>query len=255
MSIVILRKIRYNNTVRHKGVFSQPVDCEGNMYDKTGKIKGLCVLGILLLVLSGCGSRLDDGLTEIELAGENEKAGSEDAVPDQTEDTEDKGEETEETLSRKEEDSPEAESVFVYVCGAVKSPGVYELKSGARVYEAIELAGGVTGEAAQELLNQAEVVSDGERIYVPDQEEAEAFQNGTGGLETGVTDGSEKGKININTAGKDELMTLTGIGEAKAESILRYREENGKFGSIEELMQVEGIKEGVFNKIKDDITI
>ena len=255
MSIVILRKIRYNNTVRHKGVLSQPVDCEGNMYDKTGKIKGLCVLGILLLVLSGCGSRLDDGLTEIELAGENGKAGSEDAVPDQTEDTEDKGEETEETLSRKEEDSPEAESVFVYVCGAVKSPGVYELKSGARVYEAIELAGGVTGEAAQELLNQAEVVSDGERIYVPDQEEAEAFQNGTGGLETGVTDGSEKGKININTAGKDELMTLTGIGEAKAESILRYREENGKFGSIEELMQVEGIKEGVFNKIKDDITI
>ena len=225
------------------------------MYDKTGKIKGLCVLGILLLVLSGCGSRLDDGLTEIELAGENGKAGSEDAVPDQTEDTEDKGEETEETLSRKEEDSPEAESVFVYVCGAVKSPGVYELKSGARVYEAIELAGGVTGEAAQELLNQAEVVSDGERIYVPDQEEAEAFQNGTGGLETGVTDGSEKGKININTAGKEELMTLTGIGEAKAESILRYREENGKFGSIEELMQVEGIKEGVFNKIKDDITI
>lgn len=225
------------------------------MYDKTGKIKGLCVLGILLLVLSGCGSRLDDGLTEIELAGENGKAGSEDAVPDQTEDTEDKGEETEETLSRKEEDSPEAESVFVYVCGAVKSPGVYELKSGARVYEAIELAGGVTGEAAQELLNQAEVVSDGERIYVPDQEEAEAFQNGTGGLETGVTDGSEKGKININTAGKEELMQLTGIGEAKAQSILDYREEHGKFTSTEELMQIEGIKEGVFNKIKDNITI
>lgn len=231
------------------------------MHDRTEKIKGLCVLGILMLAFAGCGSRENDGLTEISLSEESPEGviedGSEEDASDQTEDTEDEndGEGTEETSSRAEEETPEAESVFVYVCGAVNSPGVYELKSGARVYEAIELAGGVTEEAAQELLNQAEVVSDGERIYVPDREEAEAFQSGTGGLETGVTDGSEKGKVNINTAGKDELMTLTGIGEAKAESILRYREENGRFGSIEELMQIEGIKEGVFNKIKDDITI
>ena len=78
---------------------------------------------------------------------------------------------------------------------------------------------------------------------------------GLGTEVTGISDGNEKGKININTAGKDELMELTGIGEAKAESILRYREEHGGFQSIEELMQIEGIKEGVFNKIKDDITI
>ena len=99
------------------------------------------------------------------------------------------------------------------------------------------------------------MIADGARIYVPDQEEAEEFRSGTEGLGTEVTDGSEKEKININTAGKDELMTLTGIGEAKAQSILDYREEHGKFGSIEDLMLIEGIKEGVFNKIKEDITI
>ena len=140
------------------------------------------------------------------------------------------------------------------MCGAVNAPGVYEVESDSRVFEAIELAGGVTAEAVPELIDQARTVTDGERIYVPNREEAET--GGTEGLGTkaaGILDG--KKKININTAGKDELMELTGIGEAKAESILKYREEHGSFQSIEELMQIEGIKEGVFNKIKDDITI
>lgn len=79
---------------------------------------------------------------------------------------------------------------------------------------------------------------------------------GAGVLEDTVTgNADESGKVNINTAGKEELMTLTGIGEAKAQSILDYREEHGQFGSTEDLMQIEGIKEGVFNKIKEDITI
>lgn len=255
MSIVILREIRYNGTVRHKGVFSQPADCEGNMRDKIRKRKWACVLTMmaLLFLLPGCDSREKDGLQELRLENETaEKDVAEKETPDGTEDTADKGEET---LSAAEDDARENGTVFVYVCGAVHSPGVYELKSGARIYEAIEMAGGTTADAAQELINQAEVITDGARIYVPDQEEAEEFRSGTEGLGTEVTDGSEKEKININTAGKDELMTLTGIGEAKAESILKYREENGKFESIEELMQIGGIKEGVFNKIKDDITI
>ena len=84
--------------------------------------------------------------------------------------------------------------------------------------------------------------------------EDEAAQ-GAGVGENAVTRGTDSKKVNINTAGEEELMTLTGIGEAKAASILKYREENGRFKSIEELMQIEGIKEGVFNKIKDDITI
>ena len=252
MSIVILREIRYNGTVRHKGVFSQPADCEENMQDKVRKIKGLCVLGILMIILAGC--KKDDSLTEIQLSENTDTGTDSKAASDNTENMADTGEETREEASEGAEDD-RRDTVFVYVCGAVNSPGVYELKSGARVYEAIELAGGVTAEAAPELINQAEVAADGARIYVPDSDEAEGFRNGTGGLETGVTEGAEKGKVNINTAGKDELMTLTGIGEAKAESILEYREENGKFENIEELMQIGGIKEGVFNKIKDDITI
>ena len=140
----------------------------------------------------------------------------------------------------------------MYICGAVNTPGVYELDKDARVFEAIRSAGGMTDEAAPDAINQARVVSDGEQIYVPTAEEAES--QGTG-VEGTVTESAVDDKVNINTAGKDELMTLTGIGEAKAGSILRYREENGRFESIEELMEIEGIKEGVFNKIKDDITI
>ncbi len=229
------------------------------MQDKIRIIKRICVLALmaLVLILPGCGSREGDELDEIRISDETaEEEPAAEGLEEGTADTVDDGEEISGEISPDtEEDDRETGTVFVYVCGAVHSPGVYELKSGARIYEAIELAGGVTADAAQELINQAEVITDGARIYVPDQEEAEEFQSGTEGLSTGVTSGSEKGKININTAGKDELMTLTGIGEAKAESILKYREENGKFGSIEELMQVGGIKEGVFNKIKDDITI
>ena len=145
--------------------------------------------------------------------------------------------------------------IWVYVCGAVNAPGVYELKEDARLYEAIELAGGVNQEAAPEVLNQARVLADGERIYVPKQDEAESYSLQDQGLESNAGTADTRGKININTAGKEELMTLPGIGEAKAEKILRYREEHGAFRSIEDVMQIEGIKEGVFNKIKEDITI
>ena len=234
------------------------------MQDKIRKIKRMCALAALMLlcVLPGCGSREDDGLEEIRLSdgtAEEETAsegtGEDPAAEDGTEGTSDDGDEVSGKVSPDTEEDRETGTVFVYVCGAVHSPGVYELKSGARIYEAIEMAGGTTEDAAQELVNQAEIVCDGTRIYVPDQEEAKELGNGAQGLGTEVTGEAEKGKVNINTAGKDELMTLTGIGEAKAESILKYREENGKFESIEELMQIGGIKEGVFGKIKDDITV
>ena len=134
----------------------------------------------------------------------------------------------------------------------MEAPGVYELQADARVFEAIRAAGGVTPEAAPDRVNQAEVVTDGEQIYVPTAGEAQAQGLGVG--ETGAK-GTDNGKININTASEEGLMTLTGIGEAKASAILKYREEHGRFERIEELMEIEGIKEGVFGKIKDDITI
>lgn len=241
MSIVILIKIRYNNTVRHKGVSHSLQTVRENMRDNVRKVTGLCILLFLLAMTAGCGREEDDGLQEISFGAEStQQTVDGEGIIEGAEDTE----------------TAEQKKAFVYVCGAVNDPGVYEVESDSRVFEAIELAGGVTAEAVPELIDQARVVTDGERIYVPNREEAE--NGGTEGLGTevtGISDGNEKGKININTAGKDELMELTGIGEAKAESILRYREEQGGFQSIEELMQIEGIKEGVFNKIKDDITI
>lgn len=211
------------------------------------------VLAAVFFLLAGCSCREDDGLEEIPV---REEEVSPEESRTEAEDTRGK-EISSESGKSAAGDAESAETVFVYVCGAVNAPGVYEMDPGGRVFEAVRLAGGVTEEAAPELINQARTVSDGERIYVPNRGEAEAYGNSAGmpeGEMAGAADGSVGKKININTAGKDELMELNGIGESKAESILRYREEHGRFRSIEELMQIEGIKEGVFNKIKDDIT-
>ncbi len=137
------------------------------------------------------------------------------------------------------------EEIYVYVCGAVNAPGVYRLPAGSRVYEAIEAAGGMNESAAAEALNQAERLSDGQQVYMPGRDEN---ADPTAGMQ-------EDERINLNTAGREELMTLSGIGEVKAESIIRYREEHGRFQSIEELKQIDGIKEGLFNRIKDKVRI
>lgn len=148
-----------------------------------------------------------------------------------------------------------------YVCGAVKNPGVYEFSEGARLNEVIELAGGFTKDAASTYLNLAQQAEDGEKIYVPSLAELASMspeQTDLGNAKeepsSGETDIAED-KININTANIDMLTTLPGIGEAKANYIVSYREEQGEFQSIEELKNVEGIKEGVFEKIKDLITV
>lgn len=216
------------------------------MQDSLKKIKlsrtfGKTLIFIVFFFFAGCGSAdtEENGIEEITLTDEG------------TEETAEK-DETSENNGEEQADAAE-QTVFVYVCGEVRSPGVYELRADARVFEAISSAGGITEDAAPDAVNQARVIVDGEQIYVPTVEEAASQETGVGG--TTVTKGTENIKININTAGKEELMTLTGIGEAKADDILKYREEHGSFGSIEELMQINGIKEGVFNKIKDDITI
>ena len=203
------------------------------MHDRMKKMKAVW-LPILAaaLVSAGCSDKDGESLEELSVSAESETE-EEGAVP-------------------QEEQEP-AETVYVYVCGAVNAPGVYELKKDARVFEAITLAGGMTAEAAPEAVSQARTVADGEQIYVPTVREVQMQGSGVEDIVTGNADVS--GKVNINTAGKEELMTLTGIGEAKAQSILDYREEHGRFGSIEDLMLIEGIKEGVFNKIKEDITI
>lgn len=149
----------------------------------------------------------------------------------------------------------------VYVCGAVNEPGVYELPEGSRICDAISLAGGLTAEACLDVVNQAEPVTDGQMIRIPTRAEAEAGLTGlnesSAGTSTGtqVSAGADDDRVNLNTAGTAELMTLPGIGEAKAASIVAYRESHGAFGTAEEIMNVEGIKEGVYNRIKEYIKV
>ena len=152
-------------------------------------------------------------------------------------------EQNDEHTEENKESTEDTEHIFVYVCGAVNREGVYELASGSRVYEAIAMAGGFREDADARNVNQAEVLEDEERIYVPVVGEE-------------IPTVTEKdARININKASKEELMTLPGVGESRAESIIKYREQQGAFQSIEEIMQVSGIKEGLFEKIKDLITI
>ena len=167
-----------------------------------------------------------------------------------------------------EQESTALSTVFVHVCGCVEKPGVYELPEGSRIYEAIEAAGGLTEEGAGDFLNLALPTEDGMKVEVPDRELARLLREqgispeGTA-LGRGQTAGSDPlggqapggPKVNLNTAGREELMTLDGIGETRAEAIIRYRETYGGFQSIEDVMNVSGIKEGAFEKIKDDITV
>lgn len=149
------------------------------------------------------------------------------------------------------EEAAGAPALYVYVCGEVVSPGVYALSEDSRIYEAVEAAGGFTEEAAREAVNLAARVSDGMQITVYSMEEAMTMPQNA---KAGEPD-SGPGLVNLNTATKEELMTLKGIGESKAEDILRYRETSGGFKRIEDIMKVPGIKDAGFQKIKDSITV
>lgn len=149
---------------------------------------------------------------------------------------------------------------YVYICGAVVQPGVYVLPEDSRIYEVVELAGGLTEEAEATLVNQAETITDGMmlRIYTKDEageQEAVGDQTAVGNGSSGQNVTVDDGKININTATVTELMTLPGIGSSKAEAIVAYRKEHGDFSSIEELMEVPGIKEGIFQQMKEHIKV
>ena len=162
--------------------------------------------------------------------------------------------------------------IYVDVCGAVANPGVFQLAAGSRVFQAIEAAGGYLPEAALTCVNRAGVLTDGQQLYILTQEEMErqgldpaemakasdGQMNGSAGTgqNTGVaTQVQQDNRININTADEAQLTTLTGIGATRAQAIIVYREENGPFAAIEDIMNVQGIKEGTFAKIKDEIVV
>lgn len=153
-------------------------------------------------------------------------------------------------LAEKTEENTTLEAViFVDIKGAVKKPGVYQMKAGDRVKDAIDAAGGLTAEADSQKVNLAQRVEDQMVIVVPKVgEEAEAIPAGVTSKET-----SKEGKVNINTATVEELKTLKGVGEKKAEAIIEYRKKNGSFKTKEDLMKVRGIGKKLFESFEERI--
>lgn len=141
-----------------------------------------------------------------------------------------------------------AKKIYVHIVGEIKNPGVYTFEKNPRVIEVVDAAGGFTSQAARSGVNQAEIVEDGVQITIESKKSLKkkrAKEDKDGSSET----------IDINTATKEELMTLPGIGESKALAILTYRETEGRFQTIEDIMKITGIKNGVFDKIKAFIRV
>ena len=154
------------------------------------------------------------------------------------------------------EDKPEKienETIKVYVTGEVKNQGVIELEQGSRIVDAIEKAGGQTEEANLKNVNLAYELEDGQKIYIPNKSEENTNEITDDGI-TGI-DSKENDTIDINKADEKELQELNGIGESLASSIIKYREENGKFKNIEDLKNVPGIGESKFSNIKEKIKV
>lgn len=154
--------------------------------------------------------------------------------------------ESDEVFIADESGEPEP-GIAVYVCGQVVCPGVVYLDAGARAVDAVEAAGGFAEEADTEYVNLAAHVSDGEKLYIPDLQEGLMLREREEELLAGL--------VNINTADKELLMTLPGIGESKALDIIAYREKQGVFERAEDLMKVSGIKESLFLKVKERIVV
>lgn len=183
---------------------------------------------------------------------------------------------TQESNQTNETEKETEETIVVHISGAVNIEGIVELEAGSRIANAIEKAGGVKENADMTDINLAYPLEDGMKIHIPTKEETEANKNNenmidesyvtssSGGVsskeDTNSTQGSSKSttsneKVNINTATQEELDTLPGIGPSIASKIIDYREQNGKFNSIEEIKEVSGIGDAKYEKIKDSITI
>lgn len=249
--------------------------------------KAGCFLAVLAVttLLGGCGSNDYQVLQSKESSAESsmeEDGGDDHALVADTGDALDLNGSTGASSSGSDESDV---TIVVYVCGAVNCSGVYELSEGSRIADAVEAAGGFSDEADSQYLNLAMIVSDGMKIQVPTMEETrqlkeskdqdtaskdsegpddqfvvtsegEAVDTNKVASEDSVS-GAESGNglVNINTATVEELCSLSGIGESRANAIITYREQNGPFQSIEDIMKVSGIKDKVFEQIKDRITV
>lgn len=172
----------------------------------------------------------------------------------------------------KEEKKDDVEYVIVDIKGEVVSPGVYELIKGSRVIDVINEAQGLTNDANTRYINLSKILEDGDAIVIYSNKEIEDASKeervevttpcvcedvNNACVENNIKNENNESntKVNINTASEEELTSLSGIGQAKAKSIIKYREENGPFKSIEEITKVSGISENLFAKIKENITV
>jgi competence protein ComEA len=155
----------------------------------------------------------------------------------------------------------EAPSVIIHIAGAVKNPGVYELKSTSRIVDAVKISGGATEEANLDLINLAAILKDGQKIIVPYKtynEDGEEINKNSYNNEASVyssSTASTSAKININTANATILQTLSGIGPVLSERIIEYRNQNGLFDVIDDIKDVSGIGEKKFEGIKNLICV
>ena len=183
------------------------------------KVLGGLLLLMMCALIGGCGKSADLELRSIEETAPEEAAVSR------------------EEPSSEEEEEREPVRIKVFVCGAVVREGVYELPEGARVFDAVEAAGGFAEEADETYVNQADYVSDAQKLYIPTKSESEKLKEQASSRPES-TSGESSGLVNINTADEAALMTLPGIGRTRAESIIEYRQMNGPFEKAEDLMQV-----------------
>lgn len=145
--------------------------------------------------------------------------------------------------------------IKVHIDGQIKNRGVVELEEGSRLVDAIEKSGGLTEEADTSNINLADILQDGEKVYIYSKQEVEELKS-IGKLNEEIDNTTKKdNKININTATQAELEEITGIGSSLAQKIIEYRESNGKFKDIEELKNVSGIGDKKFESMKSQITI
>lgn len=216
----------------------------------------MLALCLSVLCMNGC-SADPDVILQNGTSEENDRAEADAATTDPDASSSEEGEDSGGEPADAEAYSGDSSAVCMYICGAVLNPGVYELSSSARIYELVELAGGLTEDADEQSVNLAQYAEDGGMIWIPTKEESAAGVTAPAAADSAASSSAEadSGKVNINTADASELTTLNGIGDSKAAAIIAYREAHGGFQSIEEIMQVDGIAEGTYEKIREYITV
>ncbi len=155
-----------------------------------------------------------------------------------------------EFISKEDQDTYQEELVIIHLSGAVNSPGVYSFTQPIRLFELIEKAGGEQDSADLSALNLASIIYDGSKIHIPAQ--GEAAVQVVSPANSGTVN-QKNALVNINTATMEQLEALDGIGKVKAKDIITYRQENGSFKKVEDIMRVKGIGPSTYDKIRSVI--